>query len=92
MKTVTVPAIADFRHHDRRYQSGDAVTCRPIEAAALARAGRVSLDRVEALLGRRRWAKVAALSGTEPVQTVISDTTPQTRRRRRKTQTPEADG
>ena len=43
MQTVTVPVIAAFEHQGRSLQAGDTVTVAPVEAAALSRAGKVSI-------------------------------------------------
>jgi hypothetical protein len=44
MATVTVPVIAAFAYHGRSLSIGDTVTVTPIEAAALARQGVVSIE------------------------------------------------
>lgn len=44
MQTVTVPVIAAFEHQGRSLSIGDTVTVAPVEAAALARRGVVSIE------------------------------------------------
>jgi len=58
MQTVTVPALVDFEWDGRSYRKGEAVTVKPITAAALAQLEYVSLlAKVVPVRTRRRYQR-----------------------------------
>jgi len=84
MALVTVIAIKPFAHQGRSFHLGEAVTVEALEAAILAQAGRVTLDRAA-----RPTYQTRALEPEPPVSPVIvvppspSASVVPTRRRRR---------
>lgn len=89
MSTVTVPAITDFEFQGKTFKKDDVVTCAPIDAAALARKGYVTLDRRAA---EQLQARAYNAPQPEPIVTpepepepVIAAAPPARRRRRSRT-------